>query len=240
MKRACLAAWLILVTAVYVQAGKTLQVEPLSGEPTTVSGFGVITDGDDCLVGNDNGVFYAVPNWIWGAETYTYLFDPLGTCGCDVGFEIDAVHMIVQFGAEDVPQSFNAYAEVGAAVWNDQAMRWEPGPAHCTGPVTQIEITDAGLYDIVLPVDDCGCMELVHDYAISFNLVDFLASSIDAVTDDVPEPGSSWNDYGLGWFDLVQDFGYPGNLLIWADADCCESPVAGEPASWGEIKSYYR
>lgn len=226
-------AMLMLGSAV---TAKELVIETLDA-PDFLAG---VRSVDGCLVGNPNGIHYAIPNWIWGAETYTYLYDPLETCGCSAGFEIDAVHMIVQFGAEDVPQSFEASVAVGGAVWNADSGRWEPGPAICSGPVTGIDITAPGLYDIVLPMESCGCMELVHRYAISYTFEGFFSSPPDVVTDNLPQPGTSWNDYGLGWYDLVVDFGYPGNLLMWADATCCESPVGDEPASWGTVKSLYR
>ena len=229
-----LLAWFAVFGASY---GKDLQIERI--ENGTIDPPGLLSDAD-CLVGNSNGVYYAIPNWIYGAETYAFLLDPMDTCGCDAGFDLSALHMIVQFGEEDVPTNFTAYAQISGTAWNSDTGRWEPGPAVCTGPETVIEIETAGLHDVTLPLSSCGCMEMVHSYAISYTFVDFLSSQPDLVTDNQPTAGTSWNDYGLGWFDLVSDFAYPGNIIIWAEADCCETPVSDEAMSWGELKSRYR
>jgi hypothetical protein len=201
----------------------------------------LVTDvADDCLVGNPNGVYFAIPDWIWGAEIYTYLFDPMDTCDCAAGLEVQTLHMIVQFGAEDVPATFDVFVDIGAAVWDDASGCWQPGPATCSTEINQITVENAGLYDIAVSVDDCACMEMVHQYSISYNFVTAFSSNPDIVTDQFPSSCTSWNDYGLGWFDLVEDFGYPGNLLMWADSECCESPVGNADASWGGVKSLYR
>ncbi len=218
-------------------ANKDMAVERLE---TDVVRQLMASTADNCLVGNPNAVYYAVPDWIWGAEIYTYLFDPLDTCDCDVGLEIETIHMIVQFGAEDVPATFEAFVEIGAAVWDVATGCWQPGPPICATDVTELTVTSAGLYDIALPVDNCGCMEMVHQYSISYNFVSTFASNPDIVTDQFPSSCTSWNDYGLGWYDLVSDFGYPGNVLMWADSACCESPIANGKESWGGVKSLYR
>jgi tetratricopeptide (TPR) repeat protein len=44
----------------------------------------------------------------------------------------------------------------------------------------------------------------------------------------------------LGQIDLVVDYGFPGQLNIYADVVCCGSPSAVENDSWGCIKALYR
>lgn len=60
------------------------------------------------------------------------------------------------------------------------------------------------------------------------------------ITDDFPTACTSFNDWGSGWHDLVVDFGFPGNLVMWADAMCCEDPIAQERRTWGDVKSLFR
>ncbi|MBU0743423.1 hypothetical protein KKG45_13720 [bacterium] len=193
----------------------------------------------DCLVGNPNPFFYAIPNWIWGAEQYTYIYDPTETCGCPAGFAVEFVHMIVQFGPEDVPVTFDAYVTVDSPAWSDELDCWYPGNPVCASDLTSITIDTAGLYDIGLPTPDCACAAMSYQYSLSYVFVSTFSSNPDIVTDQFPSACTSWNDYGLGWYDLVADFGFPGNIMMWADIVCCQSPVANADETWGGVKSLY-
>jgi hypothetical protein len=114
------------------------------------------------------------------------------------------------------------------------------GQAVAERPVTPITIDAAGLYDIGLPVPDCACAAMSYKSSLSYVFVTAFASNPDIVTDQFPSDCTSWNDYGLGWYDLAADFGFPGNLKIWADASCGRSPVANAREAWGGVKSLYR
>ncbi len=227
---------LILCVAGNAIAERTVTVQRLDTDEISTL---FESDRQDCLVGNPNPMNYAIPDWIWGAEQYTYIYDPAETCACPAGFEVEFVHMIVQFGAEDVPATFDAYVSVDGQAWNDELGCWYPGDSHCASDVTQITIDDAGIYDIGLPTPSCECMAMSYRYSLSYVFVSSFSSSPDMVTDAFPTPYVSWNDYGFGWYDLVTDFGFPGNILMWADAVCCETPVANEDGTWGGVKSLY-
>jgi len=196
-------------------------------------------DRQDCEVGNPNPFFYAIPDWIWGAERYTYIYDPAATCGCMAGFQVEFVHMLVQFGPEDVPITFDAYVTVDGEAWNDELDCWYPGEPVCASETVSITIDAAGIYDIGLPTPDCQCAGMSYRYSLSYVFADALTSNPDVITDQYPVDCMNWNDYGLGWYDLVADFGFPGSLMMWADASCCQTPVANADAAWGEIKSLY-
>ena len=48
----------------------------------------------DCAMGNLNPPAYAIGDWVWGAESYKYMFYANeAQCNCTEGFTIEAVHM---------------------------------------------------------------------------------------------------------------------------------------------------
>jgi hypothetical protein len=69
------------------------------------------------------------------------------------------------------------------------------------------------------------------------------AGEVNLYTDDIPVGCTSWineND-GSGWVDLVNGPpGFPGELLIFGNVNCCEEPVATEDRTWGDVKSLFR
>ncbi len=237
MAKLILLLILVLCLSGQAAAERVATVRPLETDGITTL---FASDRQDCVVGNPNPFFYAVPDWIWGAEKYTYIYDPTDTCGCPAGFTVDFVHMIVQFGPEDVPVTFDAYVTVDSEAWNDELDCWYPGDAVCESEITSITIEEAGLYDIGLPTPACLCASMNYQYSLSYVFVSSFASNPDVVTDQFPTDCTSWNDYGLGWYDLVADFGFPGNLIMWADVTCCQSPVANAEESWGAVKTLYR
>ena len=200
------------------------------------------TSRGDCVVGNMNPTAYAITDWVWGLEGYKYLFDPSQGCGatCVNGLTVTDVHMLLNFGPEDVPSTFSAYVDVEESVWDDLLGCWFPGPEICVSDVVEFTVTEAGLYDFTIPVV-CDCMEFGYQYLLSFHITTEFpeAGRPDIITDEFPVGCTSWNDYGFGWQDM-QGFDLPGEIIMWADANCCENPVATETETWGSIKSLYR
>lgn len=197
----------------------------------------------DCQVGNLNAGAWAIGDWVWGAEGYKYLFYPPETCSCPIGFHLENVHLLIQFGVEDVPSSFDVYVDLEEAVWDDLLGCYYPGPETCTSLVYTVDITTDGLYDISIPIyDECECAYMDYWYFLSFHFVTTFDSAMrpDLIADDFPLGCRSWNDYGFGWQDLVNDFGWPGEILMWGDVICCEFPVATEPETWGGVKNLYK
>jgi len=221
-----------------VAAEKTVETAPLKGEAqaTLVGPAGV------CVFGNQNPAFYAYGDWIWGAETYATVFDAVQPgCGCIEGFNVEAVHMYMNFGLEDVPVSFDLTASFLETVFDVDAGCELPGPEICTSPLYTVSITTAGLYDISIPLntETCACAYFGYKYAVSMNIVTAFASSPDAVSDEFPVGCTSSNDYGSGWLDL-QSFGWSGEVNIYADILCCGPAVPNEDRSWGDVKSLFR
>jgi hypothetical protein len=235
-------AFCCIVAASGAMADKTLHVQRLSDAEVTHQANGGPAR-QDCQVGNLNLPTYAIADWVWGAEGYKYLFRAPATCSCPVGFRLENVHLLMQFGPEDVPVSFDVYADLEEAVWDDLISCYFPGAELCTSLVYTVQIDAEGMYDISLPIfEQCQCAAMGFWYFLSFHFVsEFSAAGRpDLVADNAPLECHSWNDYGFGWQDLVHDFGWPGEILMYADVACCEIPVAAEPGTWGSVKSLYR
>lgn len=195
-----------------------------------------------CSVGNPEAPYWTYGNWIMGGETYAYLINPPAEgCTCGAGFKLDRVYMMMQFGLEDVPVTFDAYAGLASAVWNPTRGVYVPGPEYCTSPNWSITASGAGLYDIYVDLADaCPCASTTEPYFITFHLPNGFAWWPSALEDNTPQAGISWYDSGFGWSDLVGDFGWWGNNIMHADVTCCETPVPEEKANWGGVKSLWR
>ena len=99
-------------------------------------------------------------------------------------------------------------------------------------------IPGAGLWDVSLPIV-CDCLPNGRAYLLGFEIV---SSSClpepDLIIDDAPGLCTSWNNFGSGWTDLGT-LGFPGNLVFFTDADCCDTPMPVSTSTWGAIKALY-
>jgi hypothetical protein len=241
----CLALVLVvgLVTAVQGAPGdREVNAQPL------VTMVPTITPSDAagaCVLGNLNPGYWAIGDWIWGAEKYKYLFyaDQTDCSACGQGFTVESVTLYVQFGTEDVPVTFDARVDFEEAAWDDQLGCWVPGPEICVSSSYSITINQPGGYLLTLPMDTaCACAAFGYWYGISFEFLTAFNSGMepDLITDNYPVGCTSWNDYGAGWEDLVTGFGFPGEIIMYADMTCCPDPVPAERDTWGSIKSMFR
>lgn len=188
-----------------------------------------------CIVGNLNPAAIALPSYIVPPEEYALIFEPQDVCtACPSGVNIDLVHMVMQTSEAVV---LEIAVGVREAAYPNGPSCPEPGAVICTSSVTQVLLTGAGLWDVSLPIDDCPCLDANTEYALSARIVSTSGGTPgyvpDLVLDDVPSNCTSWNDRGSGWDDLVDDAGLPGNLVLFADADCCdltETSVSDERA----------
>lgn len=223
-------------------AGEMLIVpvqEPVQPFPM---GPGINLAVDDCCkVGNLNPYAHAVPNFISGAEKYAYMWLVEPVCGCDTGFYLRSVHMIIQLGPEDVPVTIQANASFEETQLAPTGGYLIPGPPICTSPTYTGTFTDPGAYEVELPLTEanCLCAEFGYHYAITMNILTPLANPLDLVVDDVPVGGVSWIDQGNGWYDL-QSYQLPGEVKLTAKLLCCSPPVPDEKPSWGSVKALFR
>ncbi len=171
----------------------------------------------DCVFGNDDTAniqgYYG--SWWYGNETYAVAIDPPAeACSCAAGFNVRAVHMVLYLEAASTPQ-------VRALLATDAGA--------CTGPGTIIDTSDpltvaaqgaAGYYDIEIPCDFV-CTDM--DGGPYFVLFEFMDASgpVGIPVDSSPTSCYDFNDWGSGWEELVGGYSFAGDLLLWADVDCC-------------------
>jgi hypothetical protein len=229
-----LAILALSVLCLPVQAAREVEVRSLSGvDPQNI--YVGREPSEQCVVGNSYAN-WAISGWAIPPEEYALVFEPLATCSvCPVGFDINTIHVVVQVEAAcDIYMS----VDVEEAAGPDTCL--SPGPELCRSDDYEVNLSSAGVYDIGLPID-CPCLWSGWTYLLSFHFDAIYPESaeIQIVTNDYPTVCTSWNDWGSGWYDLVADAGFPGNLTIYADAECCETSGA-EPTSWGMTKRLFR
>ncbi|MEN8006847.1 MAG: hypothetical protein ABFS42_07500 [Candidatus Krumholzibacteriota bacterium] len=236
---------LALLTGPSFAADRQAVVTPVSGDAVTVNPVIQPTGANGvCQMGNLNPLAFAITDWVWGAEKYKYMFyaDP-GLCtACAEGFTVESVNLVLQFGPEDVPSTFDARVDFEEAIWDETLQCHYPGPEVCVSSTYTVTIDNPGLYNISLPMDAaCACAHFGYWYGISFEFMTAFTSGMepDLVTDEFPVGCTSWNDYGSGWNDLL-DFGFPGEIALSAEIICCNNPVATDESTWGSIKAMFR
>jgi len=221
-------------TEIRQQAAVTpLVAQPLPAAPA---------DRGGCAVGNAADPYWNFGNWIMGGEVYAYLIRPGAEgCGCAEGFTLDRVSMLMQFGSEDTPVTFDAFAGLAEAVWNPASGRYVPGQEYCRSVTWSISAGLAGLYEIFVDLDGaCPCATTGDAYFVTFHLPNDFTWWPDALEDNDPQPGVCYYDSGNGWQDLVGDFGWWGKNIMRAHVSCCAGPVPTEGRTWGQVKSTYR
>jgi len=236
------------VMCLALMAGTALADRQVTVTPVTREAIpfnpGINPSGADgvCQMGNLNPFVYAITDWVWGNEKYKYLYyaDPAQCTVCTEGFTVESVTLYLQFGVEDVPSTFDARVDFEEAIWDDALQCWYPGPEICVSSSYTVTIDNPGLYAINLPMDTaCACAHFGYWYGISFEFLTAFDSNPDIITDDNPVGCRSWLDYGMGWGDLL-DFGFPGEITMVADIDCCHNPVPTDESTWGDIKAMFR
>lgn len=198
--------------------------------------------GDCCKVGNLTPYAHAVENFISGGEKYGYLWLVEPVCGCETGFYLDTVHLLVQFGPEDVPVTVRASASFEETQFAATGGYLIPGPPICTSPTYSGTITQAGAFEITIPLTEanCLCAEFGYHYAVTMNIETTLENKPDLITDGVPVGGVSWIDQGNGWYDLQSSYQLPGEVKLMATLQCCSTPVPDDQPSWGHLKALFR
>ncbi len=230
-----IALCLVLVAGT-AMAAKTITAKRIGD--AVVTGTNATPKGD-CVVGNLGAAAWALSGWMTGDEGYKYYFNAAAQNCCAVGFEMEAVHMLLQFSDPlTLPQTFTVYGDLEEAVWDPALGCWVPGPELCVGEAYTITISDPGLYDISVPLV-CECAGSEWDYFLSVHFVGAVDASI--IVDDTPTARLDWHNWGTGRVDLA-DYGLDayGDLVMWADVFCCSPPVSTEDSTWGEIRNLFR
>ncbi len=233
---------MMATVAVSKEAPTVTRIDPVDLQDMTI-----LTPPGDGLVGNAyNPIAHRISDWLVGDEGYKYLINPaLELPDCPVGFQLLDIGMVLNFPDDLIyPYVFTAYGDLENAVWDEATGCYVPGTEECIGPLTTFSIDGPGDRVIELPMPDCACAfkygpdGVAYMYMLSVHFVGPFTANL--ITDDFPMGCTSWNNYGFGWVDLVNDIGFPGELLIFGNVNCCDEPVATEGKTWGDVKSLFR
>lgn len=255
---AVVIAELVIVTLMLAASGAAAAVTatwlgPLASSPALTSDIGV-----EHVVG-----LIADPvGWLQASEAYhAYVagltFHPkANACPCRGGFVPTAYHLVIaKVGAEPVNAQFTL--TLGDAwkldLYPPGTVCFDPpsgfvGPRYsygfyCRTGVETAVLVDEGWYELRFTgLPTCGCVSL--DYAHAMLMYPWYATdwgtSLFLAIDDAPDhcPDYYANpSMGHLWFTGIEA---PGNLIMWADASCCEPAVATMTLPWGSLKVRYR
>lgn len=223
-------------------ASRDVVVKPVESTEATQIIVGPVAPGsigEACQVGNLGAAAWAISNFIAPPEDYKLAFDPMATCDvCPVGFDVNQISIQLQTaGACDIVMS----VDVEEAVFPNSPTCPEPGEVMCASGLFNVSLPSSGGWIVTLPID-CDCLTMDRLYLLSIH---FESATCDPVPDLVTTASATactnWNNFGQGWYDLLVQYpSWPGDLKIWADAECCSPPVPVEKSTWGAIKELYK
>jgi hypothetical protein len=220
-------------------ASREVVVKPLESTEATPIIVGPGGQLQACQVGNLNPAAWAIGGFIAPPEDYKLAFDPRATCTvCPIGLNINTITIHLQTaGACDIVMSI----DVEEVTYPNDPTCPEPGAQVCASGLFTVSLPSAGGWLIGLPID-CACLTMDRMYMLS---VHFESTTCNPVPDLITSSGANlctnWNNYGTGWYDLLVQYPtWPGDLKIWADADCCSPPVPVQESTWGAIKELYK
>jgi len=192
-----------------------------------------------CQIGNINPAAWAITNFILPPEEYALVFDPLdSSCGsCGTGFQVNTVTVQLRVSAAETIVMSGFLRSAGFP--NDPNCA-EPTNVECSSAQYSVSLPNAGAFNIALPID-CECAFLNYPYALGVHIESIDGPTPDLITDSSPSNCTSYNEFGVGWVDLVAVYPtWPGNLKIWADAICCDHPIGTEEESVGSLKGKFK
>lgn len=222
-------------------ADRVVDPQPVDRATVTEINLGPAGYSSVCQVGNLNPPAWAINNFVAAPEEYKLAFNPKTTCSvCPIGFLVNTVQFMLQTSEA---MTIVAAVNVEEAIFPTSPDCPEPGQVLCQSGAYTVNIPGAGLWSIALPIA-CECYTMERIYLLSVHLED-IASATGTVPALVTDAGpatlcTNWNNYGSGWYDLLSEFpAWPGNLIMFADAECCTPPVPVEGKTWGAIKDLY-
>ncbi len=183
---------------------------------------------DLCIDQWQGDPYYIIENWFTGEETYAVYQDPTAT-GCSNTYPFGITDIIWHFYAEAPcsPCTLDfipvIYEDIGTPACP------EPGPILCAGPRYSVELTPGGKV-LTASFGDTCCVN--GPYFAGFICSTFYGFNIiNIMTDDgvevPPQTCRVYNDWGLGWRDLVGE-GAPGNLTLWSQGYNTDQNLCGK------------
>lgn len=219
--------------------------ESLAGDPIQKVLLGPAGAITTCIVGENGTPAWYVNYLLPPDDAYLTLLNPAACTGCPGGIiRLTNAHIMLNFRvACDITVQVRVVGAVG-----DVACYTPNQSLVICGPLTfTLSATAPGTYDFAVPMPADCCID--RPAFLEFN---FVAPGIGCstnttqprlVTTDVCNLCESYNIYPVGGSLITEDLcsvtGFPGNPLMYADADCCLGTPA-HPSSWGSLKTLYR
>jgi hypothetical protein len=200
--------------------------------------------GQDCIVGNTQGLFGLDTGWVSSGASYAQYTQPMsGGCDCETGFLVEEIRV-------------SLHLEAGAGVTVRALLYESDDTTGCDVPSLVLDTSEAvhfaaapatGVYEIAVPCEFvCAVMWYRYFLAVEITAlsgtVDLPFTSHNTGVPDKQAPGdpcTAYRDAGAGWEDMI-GAGFGGGLPITAAVSCCGDPIEGDIDTWGEVKSLYR
>lgn len=170
-----------------------------------------------------------------GVDSYAVLIDATACPACDRGFAFTRVWTLLRLNAG---AAFRISASVADVIDSGDGCA-KPGPVQATSnPGSVFGIAATGGYLVYL--NWAGpCLDPSRPYFLILSFTDAVGDVAGPYVDNNGVTACrSFRDAGAGWIDLATSFN--GDPFVWAETDCCSTPVGLEGANWGSLKSSYR
>lgn len=177
----------------------------------------------DCVLGNDDtgNIQGYYGTWVTGQESYATFINPADyACSCNPGFNVRSIHLVLYMPVGATLQAQVSLAAAGAACDGPGAILETSAPVSFSG------FTTAGYYNLEVPCN-FACQDMDGSYFLVFEILNAV-SGVGMPVDTTPQSCVNFNQWGEGWQDLVNGYSFAGDILLWADVDCCGTP---EPSS---------
>ena len=222
MRRPLTIIWLLalfLVASSLVAADKqqprALKIDRLSMNEMRVSSS--LITADTCIVRHDIEMAWRIDDWVFGNELYKSYLDPSLVCPDAYPFVVTEIHMPMIFGAATV-----LYASVDVEAVNLSVPNCPfPDSVLSISSEYRITIPEAGLWDLVIPLDDP--VTVTGPFFAGFFIGNAIGPEVGAavITDnDATALCRSYNiwDETIGYIDLLNNniWNFPGRLVLFA------------------------
>ncbi|HTO89954.1 MAG TPA: hypothetical protein VMJ70_02385 [Candidatus Sulfotelmatobacter sp.] len=215
--------------------------EPLSPESVQQFqlGHGTSTNAA-CVLGVTDPPAWIVNYLAPPDDAYFNLVNP-ANCACATGaVQLNDIQIYLNFQAAcSQPVQISVVGATGASGC------FRPDPSNYLCPPLNYNLAPgaAGNYIFTLPLPTGCCIN-----GPAFIGINFIAPGAGCntsstqprlVTTNICNPCVSYNVYPSGFDDLCVDIGFPGNVAMFADADCCGA-TPSHSDTWGRVKVLYR
>jgi len=246
-KYVCLAVFLLFSGILFGEEKKIAEIKKEAGkhqieektEFTILYPEGFSSDGfqlsdkhpffpdDPCTARMVGSSYWAIDGWLAGDELYKVYQDiDLLANDCSYPFYVTAVAIQLQ-----TTYSGTLYLQADVEALDESSTDACPYPGELLGITEEntYEISGEGNYVLVVVFDEPVLVDTAYFAGIYFGAgASDLVTAL--VTDNDPYLCVSWNDWGLGYVDLISNpyYNFPGNLVMFSYGYNAEDP---EPSS---------